>query len=117
MILLKVRKVISASIGELPIKSGGGTFRPGGFKRETQEGEIPENTGFTESSRAAELKIKLNASIDPSLFINTTADTLTIYLDGGNQHTMVNAWVTETPELSGGEYEVTYNSAKSEQLV
>lgn len=116
MILLKVRRVVSATSGELPIKSGGGSFKPSGYKRETQEGEVPENTGYTESSTAAELKVKLNASVDPSEFIGVSNDTLTIYLDGGGEHVMPNAWVTETPELSSGEYEVTYNSGKSERM-
>ena len=35
MQLFKVARVISTSLGELPLKEGGGTFKPSSFKRET----------------------------------------------------------------------------------
>lgn len=116
MKLFKVVRVVSSLLGELPIQDGGGSFKPQMFKRETKVGESPTNTGFVESPTAAELKIKLNASIDPVEFRNASSDTLTIYIAGGSVHVMPNAWVTEALELSGGEYEVSYNSATSEKV-
>ena len=117
MQLFKVARVISTSLGELPLKEGGGTFKPSSFKRETQVGEVHENTGYVESPTAAELSLTLNAAIDPQDFANISTDTLTIFLSGGNQHMMPSAWVTEAVELSKGELKVTYNSAKSQRLV
>lgn len=116
MQLSKVKRVISSVLGELPVKEGGGSFKPQAYKRETQTGEVPENTGFVESPTAAELKIKMNAALDPSDFRDVSSDTLTIFLAGGGQHVMPNAWVTDAVELGAGEMEVTYNSAKSEKL-
>ncbi len=116
MQLLKVKQVISTSLGELPLKEGGGTFKPSSFKRETQVGEVHEHTGYTESPTAAELSLTLNAALDPQDFANVSNDTLTIILAGGGQHMMPAAWVTDAVELSKGELKVTYNSAKSQKL-
>ena len=116
MKLNKVYRVISSTLGELPLKEGGGTFKPGSFKRETQGAEVAENIGFTETPTAAELTLTLNASLDPQDFRNISSDTLTIFLSGGGQHVMPRAWVTEAVELGAGELSVTYNSAKSEKL-
>ena len=116
MKLNKVFRVISSILGELPIKEGGGTFKPASFKRETQGAEVAENIGFVETPTAAELSLTLQASMDPSDFRNISNDTLTIFLAGGGQHMMPRAWVTEAVDLSAGELKVTYNSAKSEKL-
>lgn len=116
MQLLKVSRVISAILGELPLKEGGATFKPSSFKRETQVGEIHENTGYVETPTAAELSLTLNAALDPQVFANISNDTLTIFLSGGSQHVMPSAWVTDAVELSKGELKVDYNSAKSEKL-
>ena len=112
MQLLKVSRVISTSLGELPLKEGGATFKPSSFKRETQVGEVHENTGYVETPTAAELSLTLNAAIDPQAFANVSNDTLTIILSGY----MPAAWVTEAVELSKGELKVVYNSAKSQKL-
>jgi hypothetical protein len=117
MKLNKVYRVISSNLGDLPLKEGGGTFKPAAFKRETQGAEVPENIGYVETPTAAELSLTLNASLDPEQFRALDNDTLTIYLAGGGQHTMPAAWVTEAVELGAGELKVTYNSAKSEKLV
>lgn len=117
MQLLKVSRVISTSLGELPLKEGGATFKPSTFKRETQVGEVHENTGYVETPTAAELSLTLNAALDPQAFANVSNDTLTIFLSGGSQHMMPCAWVTDAVELSKGELKVTYNSAKSQRLV
>ncbi len=117
MQLLKVQRVISAVLGELPIKEGGGTFKPSSFKRETQVGEVHESTGYIETPTAAELSLTLNASIDPQEFSYISNDTLTIFLSGKSQHMMPSAWVTDAVELSKGELKVVYNSAKSQRLV
>jgi hypothetical protein len=116
MELKKVRRVISSNLGELPLKEGGGTFKPSAFKRETQGAEVAENIGFVETPTAAELSLTLQASLDPSDFRNINNDTLTVFLAGGGQHMMPKAWVTEAVELGAGELKVTYNSAKSEKL-
>ena len=116
MKLNKVYRVVSSVLGELPLKEGGGTFRPSGFNRETQGAEVAENIGFIETPSAAELSLTLQASMDPSEFRNVSNDTLTIYVSGGGQHMMSRAWVTEAVELGAGELSVTYNSAKSEKL-
>jgi len=116
MELKKIRRVISSVLGELPLKEGGGTFKPASFKRETQGAEVAENIGFTETPTAAELSLTLQASMDPSDFRNISNDTLTIFLAAGGQHMMPKAWVTEAVELGAGELKVTYNSAKSEKL-
>jgi hypothetical protein len=62
MKLERVQRVISQALGELPLQEKGATFKPAGKKRETKPGEVPENTGYTESQTFAELKIKLNAT-------------------------------------------------------
>ena len=116
MELKKVRRVISSVLGELPLKEGGGTFKPGSFKRETQGAEVAENIGFTETPSAAELSLTLQATMDPGDFKDVSNDTLTIFLAGGGQHMMSRAWVTEAVEIGAGELKVTYNSAKSEKL-
>ena len=116
MQLKKVYRVISSNLGELPIKEGGATFKPGSFKRETQGAEVAENIGFVETPTQAELSLTLQANMDPSAFKNISSDTLTIFLSGGGQHMMSRAWVTEAVELGAGEISVTYNSAKSEKL-
>ena len=117
MQLLKVSRVISIILGELPVKEGGATFKPSSFKRETQVGEVHENTGYVETPKAEELSLTLNAALDPQAFANVSNDTLTIFLSGGSQHMMPCAWVTDAVELSKGELKVTYNSAKSQRLV
>jgi len=116
MELIKVRRVISSQLGELPLKEGGGTFKPSSFKRETQGAEVAENIGFVETPTAAELSLTLQAVQDPSVFKNISDDTITISLAGGGMHMMSRAWVTEAVELGAGELRVTYNSAKSEKL-
>ena len=116
MQLKKVYRVISSNLGELPIKEGGATFKPGASKRETQGAEVAENIGFVETPTAAELTLTLQANMDPGDFRNIRNDTLTIFLSGGGQHMMPRAWVTEAVELGAGELSVTYNSAKSEKL-
>ena len=117
MKLNKVTRVVSSTLGELPIKEGGGTFKPGAFKRETQGAEVAENIGYVETPTAAELTLTLNANMDPEQFRNIDNDTLTIVLAGGSQHMMPRAWITEAVQLGNGELSVTYNSAKSERLV
>ena len=116
MKLNKVYRVISSELGELPLKEGGGTFKPSSFKRETQGAEVAENIGFTETPSAAELSLTLQASMDPGDFKDIHNDTLTVYLAAGGEHMMPKAWVTEAVELGAGELKVTYNSAKSEKL-
>ena len=114
--LSKVIRVVSSEFGELPIKADGGTFKPSGHKRETQDAEQPENTCYVETPTHAELKLKLNASIDPQTF-DTSDDTLTIFTANGSQHVMPNAWTTDMGELGKGEYDIEYHSAKSQKLV
>ena len=113
--LSKVIRVVSTSFGELPIKADGGTFKPSGHKRETQDGEQPENTGYVETPTHAELKLKLNASVDPQT-LNTGSDTLTVYTADGSQHTMSSAWTVDMGELGKGEFDIEYHSAKSQKL-
>ena len=117
MKLQKVRRVISAELGELPLKENGGTFTASAFARETQNAETHENMGYVENARPAELQVTLNATIDPSEFESISADTLTVFLDGGGQHVMPRAWVTEPVSLSGGEMQVTWQCGKSQRLV
>ena len=116
MKLDKVYRVISAELGELPLKEGGAQFTPSGFKRETQVAEVAENIGFVETPAPAVLALTLQASIGAEEFRHVTDDSLTIYLSGGGQHMMPRAWVTEAVELGTGELKVTYNGAKSEKL-
>ena len=104
MRLAKVKRVISSVLGEIPLKEGGSTFKPSGYKRDTVPGETSANTGFTESTAAAELKLSVQATMDVSVFAPIDNDSLTIFLDGGGQHMMPGAWVTETPELGNGEF-------------
>jgi len=117
MKLAKVRRVVSAALGELPLKADGGTFRPSGYKRETQDAELHENIGYTETPVAAELKVTIQATMDPDEFKDLSGDTVTIFLDGGGQHVMPNAWVVDAVELSKGELAVTYNCGKSQRIV
>lgn len=116
MQLLKVKRVVSSALGELPLKEGGGTFKPSAYKRETMSGEVAENTGFVETPTPAELTLTLNASLDPQDFRHISSDTLSIQLAGGSQHVMPRAWVTDAVELGAGDLKVTYNSALSQKL-
>lgn len=113
--LSKVNRVVSANFGELPIQADGGTFKPSGYTRETKDGEQPENTYFVETPSHAELKLKLNASIDPQTF-TTADDTLTIYTTSGSQYVMPRAWTVDMGELGKGEFDIEYHSAKSQKL-
>jgi len=118
MKLERVKRVISANVGELPIQEKGATFKPAGTKRETKAGEVPENTGYTESQTFAELKLKLNATgtLGVEELSNLGEDTLTIFTTGGKQYMMPRAWVTEPGELGDAEMDITYNSGTSPRL-
>jgi hypothetical protein len=116
MKLLKVKRVLSASLGELPLNAGGNTFKPSSYKRETKEAETHENIGYTETPTAAELKVSLQATMDPSKFTDLANDTLTVFIDGGGQHVMPNAWATDAVELGDGEMSVTFNCGKSQKV-
>jgi hypothetical protein len=118
MKLERVQRVISSALGELPIQEKGATFKPAGKKRETKAGEVPENTGYTESQTFASLKLKLNATgrLGIEELSNVDSDTLTIYTTGGKQYSMPNAWVTEPGELGDAEMNIEYNSGTSPRL-
>ncbi|MCL2374433.1 MAG: phage tail tube protein [Treponema sp.] len=118
MRLERVHRVISSRLGELPLQEGASTFKPAGKKRETRAGEVPENTGFTESQTFAELKLKLNATgaLGVEEFSDEDEDTLTIWTTGGKQYMMPRAWVTEPGELGNAEIDITYNSGISPRL-
>ncbi|MDR0876576.1 MAG: phage tail tube protein [Treponema sp.] len=119
MKLERVLRVISQNVGELPIQEKGATFKPAGKKRETKTGEVPENTGYTESQTCASLKLKLNATGKYGVeeLSNADEDTLTIFTTGGKQYMMPNAWVTEPGELGDAEMDIEYNSGTSPRLV
>ncbi len=118
MVLERVKRVISANLGELPVQEKGATFKPAGTKRETKAGEVPENTGYTESQTFASLKLKLNATgkLGVEELSNMGEDTLTIFTTGGKQYMMPNAWVIEPGELGDAEMDIEYNSATSPRL-
>lgn len=118
MKLERVQRVVSAALGELPIQEKGATFKPAGKKRETKAGEVPENTGYTESQTFAELKIKLNATgkLGIEELSDVEEDTLTIYTTGGKEYMMPKAWVTEPGELGDAEMNITYNSGTSPRM-
>jgi hypothetical protein len=118
MKLERVQRVISSTVGELPIQEKGATFKPAGKKRETKAGEVPENTGYTVSQTFAELKLKLNATgkLGIEELSNLDEDTLTIYTTGGKQYMMPKAWVVEPGELGDAEMDITYNCGTSPRL-
>jgi hypothetical protein len=118
MKLERVQRVISSALGELPIQEKGATFKPAGTKRETKAGEVPENTGYTESQTFATLKLKLNATgkLGVEELSTVGEDTLTIFTTGGKQYMMPNAWVVEPGELGDAEMDIEYNAAKSPRL-
>jgi hypothetical protein len=118
MKLERVKRVISGALGELPIQEKGATFQPAGVKRETKAGEVPENTGYTESQTFAVLELKLNATgkLGPEQLSDVGEDTLTIFTTGGKQYMMPNAWVTEPGKLGDAETDIVYNSATSPRL-
>jgi hypothetical protein len=118
MKLEKVKRVVSGTLGELPLQEGGSTFKPAGMKRDTKAGEVPENTGYVERQTEAVLKLKLNATgaLGVEQLSAAEEDTLTITTSTGKQYLMSNAWVVEPGDLGEGEMEITYNSAKSPRL-
>ena len=118
MKLERVQRVISATIGELPVQEKGATFKPAGIKRETKTGEVPEHTGYTESQTFAELKLKLNATgkLGVEELSKLGEDTLTIYTTGGKVYMMPRAWVTEPGELGDAEMDIIYNCGTSPRL-
>ena len=79
MELFKVYKVTSRLLGDLPLQANGTTFSPQSYSRETKIGETPNATGYVETNTVAELKLKLNAVLDPGVFSGVKNDTLTIY--------------------------------------
>jgi len=118
MRLERVHRVISARLGELPLREGNSTFKPAGKSRETRAGEVPENTGFTEKQTFAALTLRMNATgaIGVEEFSDEDEDTLTIWTTGGKQYMMPKAWVTEPAELGDAELSVVYNSGTSPRL-
>lgn len=116
MELDKIKRVMSSVLGELPLKADTATFKPSGSKRETQEGEVCENTGFVESAVSAELSMTLQAFMDASEFAKIKNDTLQIFLSRGGVHMMPNAWVTDQVELGKGELKVVYKSGTSQKI-
>jgi hypothetical protein len=118
MKLERVQRVISATLGELPIQEKGASFKPAGKKRETKAGEVPENTGYTESQTFAELKLKLNATgkLGVEELSDIDEDTLTIFTTGDKQYMMPKARVAEPGELRLAEIEITYNCGTSPRL-
>jgi hypothetical protein len=117
MKLERVLRVISSRLGELPVQEKGATFKPAGIKRETKAGEVPENTGYTESQTFASLKLKLNATGKLGVEeLSQSEDTLTIFTTGGKQYMMPNAWVVEPGELGDAEMDIEYNSGTSPRL-
>ena len=116
MELFKVYKVTSRLLGDLPLQANGTTFSPQSYSRETKIGETPNATGYVETNTVAELKLKLNAVLDPGIFAGVKNDTLTIYFKNGMVYMMPNAWVVDKVELGQGEYDVTYNSKFSEKI-
>ncbi|MDR1031026.1 MAG: phage tail tube protein [Treponema sp.] len=117
MKLERIKRVVSAHFGELPLQEKGGTFKPAGVKRETKLGEVAEHTGYTESQTFAELTLKLNATGKPGVeeLSDLGEDTLTIYTSSGKEYYMPQAWVTEPGKLGDAEMEITYNSATSKR--
>jgi len=118
MRLERVHRVISSTLGELPLREGGSTFQPAGKRRDTHAGEVPANTGFTERQTFAVLTLSMNATgaIGVEEFSDESEDTLTIWTTGGKQYMMPNAWVTELGELGDADIRVTYNSGTSPRL-
>jgi hypothetical protein len=120
MSLEKVKRVHSQLFGELPIQAKGATFKPAGVKREEKIGDVPENSGYTESYTFAELKIKLNAFNNDNFFFellgDAREDTLTIYTTGGKQFIMPKAWTVEPGQLGDGEIEIIYKASFSPRL-
>jgi hypothetical protein len=118
MKLERVHRVISSAAGELALQAGGSTFKPAGVKRDTKIGEVPENTGYTETQTFAELKLKLNATgaVGVEQLSNIGEDTLTIFTTGGKQYSMPKAWVTEPGQLGDAEIDIVYNSATSPRV-
>lgn len=118
MKLERVKRVISASLGELPIQQKGATFQPAGIERETKAGEVPENTGYTEKQTFAVLKLKLNATgkLGVEELSDMEEDTLTIFTTGGKQYMMPNAWTVKPGELGDAEMDIEYNAGTSPRL-
>jgi hypothetical protein len=116
--LERVHRVVSSALGELPLQAGGSTFKPAGVKRDTKVGEVPENTGYTETQTFAELKLKLNATgaIGVEELSDVGEDTLTVYTTSGKQYMMPKSWVTEPGQLGDAEIDITYNSGTSPRL-
>lgn len=118
MKLERVKRVISSKLGELPLQEKGSTFKPSGIKRETKAGEVPENTGYTESQTFASLKLKLNATgaLGIEELSDVGEDTLTILTTGGKEYSMPRAWTVEPGELGDAEMDIEYNSATSPRI-
>jgi len=120
MQLERVKSVSSAKFGELPIQEKGATFRPAGTERKTKPGDVPENTGYTESYIGAELKMKVNAKFKDEFTLEAISsvvdDTLTIITTEGKQYMMPQAWTMKPSELGDGEMEIIYNSGSSPRL-
>jgi len=117
MRLERVEKVISMKLGELPLQEKGASFIPAGIKRKMESGDVPENTGYTESYTGATLKIKVNTIFKNKFMLEAisdiTDDTLIIITTEGKEFLMAKAWVSEPCNLEDGETEIIFNSALS----
>lgn len=113
-----VKRVSVPSLGDLPVKEGGGTFRPYRITRNHESAELAQNGGFTEVNEPAELELTLNASstIDLEAINAVVGENITVALSDGQVHMLTNAWCSEGPELSKGEVSVTFRSNLSERI-
>lgn len=113
-----VQRVIIPSIGELPLKEGGGTFTPSGFARDTEAAEVHANIGFTEKPVEASLELSLSSAgfISAEELNRIDDEVISVFCSSGKEYVMPGAWCTEAVPLKKGEISVTFKCAQSERI-
>jgi hypothetical protein len=117
-IINNVRKVMSPSIGRIPLADKAGSFTPSGTKREHKGGRIPEDGGHLDTSVPAKLELSVNllGNIDVTRFNSIVDEDVTVQLADGQVHLLSKAFCTEPVQVSDGEGKLTIMANFSERI-
>lgn len=117
--LNNIRTVSVPSIGKLPLAAQPGTFTPAGETRKHVPGRLPEDGGYTTSSKPAVLEININlqAGVDMDAINNIKNEDITIRLTSGQVYMMPQAFRAEDPAGFGDDgSKITIMSNTSERI-
>ena len=117
-LLQYVKKVHIESLGDLPIKEGGGSFQSSHYKRDYVSGTSDKAGGYMEKYQPAKLVVELNMTKGLSIqeLLKFKERSIIISLSTDNRFMMTNAWFQEATPLKGGGMTVTFCSQESSQI-